>query len=193
MRRVGQEERLKRRSKMNKRTALIHGAFRKVAILTVLLLPVLLFAEEAIDWEIYINMSLEELMNVKVVTASAKSERIADAPANITVITAQEIENRGYRTVTDIFPDLPGVIMISREPTGSVIPIIKGLYGNRRLKIMINGMEVMTTKASFEPFFGTGAIPVSMIERVEFISGPYSSLYGRNTFYRCCKYYYKTG
>ncbi len=49
------------------------------------------------DMEKYSQMSLEELMNVKVVTASLFEENIENAPASVVVITDKQIRENGYR------------------------------------------------------------------------------------------------
>jgi outer membrane receptor for ferrienterochelin and colicin len=127
---------------MNYQKKLCQRLLNKVSILIAFLLPLQLFAQDTAEFDKYFEMSLEEMMNVKVVTASAKSEIIPDAPANIFVITAPEMEKRGYRTLTDLLPDLPGTVVINREPSKTVLPIIRGNHGNNRLKVMINGMEL---------------------------------------------------
>src|SRR3990170_9158942 len=52
------------------------------------------------------ELSLEELMNISVTTATRTSERARDVPARIEVITADQIEQRGYRSLTDVLADL---------------------------------------------------------------------------------------
>jgi len=47
-----------------------------------------------------------ELDNM-VVTASGFSQQIKDAPASISVITREQIENKSYRDVTDALRDVP--------------------------------------------------------------------------------------
>lgn len=51
-----------------------------------------------------------ELDNM-VVTASGFSQQIKDAPASISVITREQIENKSYRDVTDALRDVPGVVV----------------------------------------------------------------------------------
>jgi outer membrane receptor for ferrienterochelin and colicin len=53
------------------------------------------------------DLSLEELLKIKVVTVSSIPEHISEAPGSITVITRNQIRRRGYRNLTDILKDLP--------------------------------------------------------------------------------------
>ncbi len=125
--------------------------------------------------------SIEELIEMKVYTASSKSEKIEDAPANIFIITGAEMQNRGYRTLYDLLPDLPGTTWTSLLGfTTNGTPIIRGISDGKRLKLILNGMSIDPKNG-----FGTGWIdrfPIEGIDRVEFILGPYASVYGRNTF-----------
>jgi len=138
-------------------------------------------AQNKDDFIALLDMSLEELLNVKVITASAKEESAIDAPANIFVINKEQIKERNYRTLTDIFPDLPGVVATNLGPSKNVYYTIRGMFDNRRLKVMINGMDI-NPKSGENLIFGVSRFPVELIEKIEFIIGPYASLYGRNSF-----------
>src|SRR5579863_9457161 len=47
------------------------------------------------------ELALEELLNVKVTTASLHEQSIKDAPASVTVISADDIHKFGYRTLAE--------------------------------------------------------------------------------------------
>ena len=59
-----------------------------------------------------VNLSLEELMNIKVVSASGYLQTPSEAPSTITVITARQISERGYEQLEDVLRDIPGIDMI---------------------------------------------------------------------------------
>ena len=113
--------------------------------------------------------------------ASGREEPVTMAPANVFVITGDEMMARGYRSLFDLLYDLPGVIW--NNQTGNDkngVPVIRGMLEQRRLKLLLNGMQIDEKAGSG---FGWDArLPVEGIEKVEFILGPYSCLYGRNTF-----------
>src|SRR5690348_8641734 len=54
------------------------------------------------------NLSLEELLHVKIVTASKFSQSASDAPSAVTVITRDEIQKYGYRTLADLLQTVRG-------------------------------------------------------------------------------------
>jgi outer membrane receptor protein involved in Fe transport len=53
------------------------------------------------------SATIEDLMNVLVTTASRGPEGIGSAPARVQVVTAAQIERRGYRSLLDVLKDLP--------------------------------------------------------------------------------------
>ncbi|MCP4136636.1 MAG: TonB-dependent receptor [bacterium] len=127
------------------------------------------------------SMSLDQLMNVIIVTASAKKEAAISAPANITVYTGKEMKERGYRTLRDLMKDLPGLSMVGQfDINNSSHPVIRGSDGPKLLKLMINGM-VVDSQNGYGPILAE-RYPIEGIDRVEFILGPYASLYGRNAY-----------
>lgn len=125
---------------------------------------------------------LEELLNTPVIIASKKGEIEFEVPTNIFVISGREMRARGYRTLFDLLQDVPGVINYPHQAGEMFMgtPTVRGSFLPRRLKLMINGMSV-------DPKDGSGTswverFPIEGIRRVEFILGPYASMYGRNTF-----------
>lgn len=126
------------------------------------------------------DLSLEELMNMEIVSASNVKEKQNEAPASILVITAEDIKIRGYRDVVEIFDDLPGVDIsipygdLYMKPywrgmrKGMPSPFLMMIDGNTMNHLWFNWTDVAT------------AIPLSNIERIEIVYGPASSVYGAN-------------
>ncbi|MCU7960539.1 MAG: TonB-dependent receptor [gamma proteobacterium symbiont of Bathyaustriella thionipta] len=103
-----------------------------------------------------------------------------DSPGQVTVLSGEEIIARGYRTVGEAVTLIPGVDM-SISKVGANTPIVRGAGGSRvdisgKLKLLIDGVAVNSALT------GNGAgywdIPVEQIERIEFIRGPGSAVYG---------------
>src|SRR6185503_16509046 len=55
------------------------------------------------------DLSLEDLMNVNIFTASKRWQTIVEAPASISIVTADEIQRYGYRTLAEILRSMRGV------------------------------------------------------------------------------------
>ncbi len=131
------------------------------------------------------QMSLEELLNVQVVTASGgEAEDKSIAAANLVVVSKEEIRTRGWRSLAEVLANTPGLYVVDDLvlPSVGVRGVTGGLRaGSRIIKVMINGHSVI-----FQPdltaLLGPEYIPIECIERVEIAKGPLSSLYGANAF-----------
>jgi outer membrane receptor protein involved in Fe transport len=134
--------------------------------------PAVAWAESpALDEEI----SLESLVDI-VVTATLREQSTLDAPASIQVVNAAEIRARGYRTLKQIMNDVPGFndVADTNEEIGSV----RGVFTSttNKILIMVNGHrmnDLMLGRYNTDQFLGLEAV-----ERIEFIRGPASALYG---------------
>lgn len=119
-----------------------------------------------------------------VVSAAGFEQAAADAPATISVITAQDLQGKFYRDVTDALQDIPG---LSIEGGGggkieSTSVTIRGM-GEAYVLFLVDGRPVGDSSEAYYNGFGGAAHinmlpPVSSIERIEVIRGPMSSLYG---------------
>lgn len=133
------------------------------------------------------QLSLEELMDIKVDTvygASKFQQKVTEAPSSITIITADEIEKYGYRTLSDVLQSVPGFYVTNDRNYSyvGVEGISRPTDYNTHLLIMIDGHRINDNVFN-GAYVGTEAIlDVDLIERVEIIRGPGSSLYGTNAF-----------
>ncbi len=128
------------------------------------------------------DRSLEELMNVKVVSAALHQQDLADAPGDITVVTAAEIRQWGSRTLAEALRYVRG-IYISNDGTGS-FPGIRGfsLPGDflSRIVLMINGHTAQGNIFSSSPDDNDLPVDMDLVERIEILRGASSALYGSN-------------
>jgi len=115
-----------------------------------------------------------------VVTASRAESKIREVPANISIITREEIEEKGARTLTDVFKGEQGVFTRSLlgNPKYSTVDIRGfGETAAQNSLFLIDGRRVNEIDMS-----GTDLmqVPVEMIERIEIYRGPASVMYGDN-------------
>ena len=129
--------------------------------------------------------SLEELMKVQVYSASKHFQNARDAPSSVTVITADEIQKHGYRTLADILGAVRGFYMSydrSYKFAG-----VRG-FGppgdfNTRVLLLVDGHRT-NDNIYDQAMLGTEfLVDVDLIDRVEVVRGPSSSLYGSNAFF----------
>lgn len=125
-------------------------------------------------------LTLEELVNPLVTTASQRSESTRAAPAWIISLSGEELRERGYLELTDLLDDLPSMDVVRpwgdayvrsywrgyRHGVGSpFLLMVDGLIFNH---LWLNESQIMA------------AIPLSNIDRVEVVYGPASAVYGPN-------------
>lgn len=126
------------------------------------------------------NAAEQYLLDTSVVSASGFSQDIKDAPASISVITKEDLENRPVQDIADAISDIPGV-NITRGKTGTYDFTIRG-FGTGYTLVLVDGKRQNTVNGFHENGFSgvdnSYLPPISMIERIEVIKGPASTLYG---------------
>lgn len=132
------------------------------------------------------SLSLEHLMNIDVATVNAASkfdQKTTEAPSYVTVITAEEIEKYGYRTLADVLESVPG-FYVTNDRNYSYVGV-RGLGRqdyNDRVLLLIDGHR-LNDPVYGEALIGTEfPLDIDLIQRVEIIRGPGSALYGTNAF-----------
>jgi outer membrane receptor for ferrienterochelin and colicins len=131
------------------------------------------------------NLNLEDLMNIPVYSASKRIQNSTDAPSSVTVITADEIQKYGYRSLAEILESVRGFYVTYDRDYSFVGVRGFGRLGdsNNRVLVLIDGHRI-NDNVFGEPYLGTEfLVDVDMIDRVEIIRGPSSSLYGADAFF----------
>jgi outer membrane receptor for ferrienterochelin and colicins len=129
--------------------------------------------------------SLEQLGKIKVYSASKHLQPAGDAPSSVTVITADEIQQHGYRTLADVLRTVRGFFVTYDRNYSSV-----GVRGfarpgdfNTRVLLLVDGHR-LNDNVYDEAMIGTEfPVDIDLIQRIEIIRGPVSSLYGSNAFF----------
>ncbi|MDD2741222.1 MAG: TonB-dependent receptor [Rhodocyclaceae bacterium] len=120
----------------------------------------------------------EQTLRDTVVTATMSDHESRTAPASVTVIPRQEIEERNATDLLDIVRGAPGVTLTGRQVGGRKTIALRGLEGKHTLTL-IDGRRISPTDDVVgHSDYQYGWLPVSAIERVEIIRGPMSTLYG---------------
>ena len=125
---------------------------------------------------------LEAQLNQPVNAASKYAEDAAAAPAAVTVLTAGDIRTYGWRTLGEVLNGVRGIYL--RDERIYTYIGVRGFARpgdySSRLLITIDGMRINDN--IYDQSLGGREFPLEagLIERVEFIAGPGSSLYGSN-------------
>lgn len=126
------------------------------------------FAQENLQ-----EFALEDM----VVTASRVPTQKVDTPADISVITKEEIADQNYASASDALRALPGVNVLGSGAKGSSMGQDKILLnGDERVLVLVDGRRMNlgssgNSSADWLP-------PVNAIERIEVLKGGGSALYG---------------
>src|SRR5690349_6298700 len=126
------------------------------------------------------SLSPEQLFNAEVISASRTSESVWEAPAAISVLTANDIERAGVTNIADALRLVPGVDVAQINSSGWAVSV-RGFNSPlaNKLPVLIDGRE------SYDPLFSgvywdVQYSPLEDIERIEVVRGPGASLWGAN-------------
>lgn len=108
-----------------------------------------------------------------------------EAPASVTVITREEIRRFGYRTLAEALSSVAGVFAsYDRNYTYATVRGMSRLGDfNTRILVLVDGRR-LNAPATDAVLLGTdAALDLDLVERIEVMRGPGSTLYGTNSFY----------
>ena len=133
----------------------------------------------------FLDLSLEELMNIKVVTASKRLEDQESAPAVMQVISRTDIRHYGARNLVDVLDRATNLQVVGSNLYPHNRVAIRGVmqtHIDNKILFLINGRplrDALQGGKNMDLYMG---LPVSAIERIEIIRGPGSVIYGTNAF-----------
>src|SRR5688572_12788476 len=139
------------------------------------------------DAELLSNLSMDELLNVRVTSvysASKHEQKIAQAPAAVSIITADDFKKFGYRNLAEALRSVRG-FYAANDRNYSYLGIRgfnrPGDY-NTRVLLMVDGHRMNDNIYDSAQIGAEDFLDVDLIDRVEVIRGPSSSIYGNNAF-----------
>jgi len=126
------------------------------------------------------DLSLEQLSNVEVTSVSRHAESLADAPASIYVITAEDIRRSGATSIPEVLRWAPNLIVARADANQYAISArgFNNVLANKLL-VLIDGRTVYTPLFS-GVFWEAQDVVLEDVERIEVISGPGAALWGAN-------------
>ena len=126
------------------------------------------------------EISLDELVNLKVTSVSKKPENLSHAPAAITVITGEDIRRSGATTIAEALRLAPG-LEVARQDSVSWAISSRGfndIFANKLL-VLVDGRSVYTPLFS-GVYWDVQDTLLEDIDRIEVIRGPGAALWGAN-------------
>lgn len=110
-----------------------------------------------------------------VITGSRTAQTVDQTLTPVSVITREDIEQKQATTFSELLRDVPGVVISNNGGLGKATSIrIRGSEADQVL-VLLDGVKIGSATV------GTAAIehiPVDLIDRIEVVRGPRSSLYG---------------
>ena len=141
------------------------------------------------------ELPIESVLNMEVYSASKFTQKKSDAPTAVTVITAQDIKDYGYRTVADIVQSVRGIYVSTDRNynfAGTRGFSIPG-DANTRVLVLLDGYRLNDATYDQGPLGTEFPVDVDLIERVEYLPGAGSAIYGNNAFFGVINVITKSG
>ncbi len=131
------------------------------------------------------TLNVEDLARVKVYSASRHEEEIRDAPASVSVITAEEIQRYGWRTLGDVLGSLRGFYTsYDRNYTYlGVRGLLRAGDYNSRILLLIDGHRLNDNVYGSAEIGTEFPLDLDLIDHIEVVRGPGSSLFGTNAVF----------
>lgn len=131
------------------------------------------------------RMSLDSLLSVPVDAAARYSQTLADAPASVTILTADQIERYGWRTLDEALQSVRG-FYTSYDRNYSYLGV-RGFSRptdyNNRIVLLLNGHVLNESVYNLVGIGTELGIDLRALERIEVVRGPGSALYGTGAMF----------
>ncbi len=121
-------------------------------------------------------VGLEEI----VITARKRQETLIEVPVAVSVLTSEDIQQRGIQNLSDVALFTPGLSYFDAIQNQLGTPVIRGLSQtnlaspDRNVAVFYGGVYLSNLNAT--------NLEILDVERIEVVKGPQSALYGRNAF-----------
>ncbi len=132
-----------------------------------------------------ISLSLEQLMDVTVSSASRFEQKISKVASAVTVITRDEIQQHGWRTLAEALRSVPG-FYIHNDRNYDYI----GMRGfarpqdfNSRILLLLDDQRINDPLYDQAKVGSEQLLDLDLVERIEVVRGPGSSVYGGNAIF----------
>lgn len=125
------------------------------------------------------KLSLNELLEVEITSASKLEVKVREAPSTVNLITKKQIEAYGWRTLNDILYKLPG-FGPGQDYDRRTVPA-RGLFdswSNNHLLHLVDGVPMNDNL--YGSAYTWDNTPIFWAKNIEIIRGPGSALYGSN-------------
>lgn len=131
------------------------------------------------------DLPMEQLLSMQVYSASKFTQSLSEAPTVASIITAEDIRSFGWRTLGEALASVRGLYVTSDRNyayLGARGFLRPGDY-NTRFLLLIDGYRVNDAVYDQAPIGSDFPLDLELVERIEYVPGAGSSMYGSNAFF----------
>ncbi|MDH4451468.1 MAG: TonB-dependent receptor [Rhodoferax sp.] len=136
------------------------------------------------DPEELTSIPFERLVHAEVLTASRLATQISDSPAAVSIVTAEDIQVLGYKTLADVINGMRGLYTTSDRRYDYLGGRGFGNPGDYagRIMLLIDGYAAQDNVYGQVYIDNSGLLDMALIDRVEYVPGTGSVTYGNGAF-----------
>ncbi|WP_320171696.1 TonB-dependent receptor plug domain-containing protein [Maridesulfovibrio sp.] len=128
------------------------------------------------------NLDLEDLLQVEMVSPSERKQSLEHIAGSYTILTEEDIKRSGATSVPEALRTVPGVL-VTRTDTDKWAIGVRGFSGTFNSKQLI----LVDNRPLTSPYFNgviwsSQDLPIQMVKRIEIVRGPWTSLWGSESF-----------
>jgi iron complex outermembrane receptor protein len=130
------------------------------------------------------DLSIEELLKIKVSVATRQPIASQDAPSNITLFTRTELKVLGIRRLTELMEYIPGFYPMYNPVEGNQSYLLTRGHAQKyasTLLVLYNGQRINEDYTGGINYF-TRFLNLECVDKIEVVRGPGSVVYGSNAF-----------
>ena len=149
-------------------------SYKNIYLSTLLFTAVITFTQNT-----FAQSSDDSRLEEVVVTAQKKEQGLAEVPISITVMSGERMAQLGVTTLEGLSTHVPGLVI--NKGAGEMNIYMRGVGSgankgfSQSITQFIDGMPIM---GGLSTVYGLQGIPTSLIQQVEVIKGPASTLFG---------------
>lgn len=149
----------------------------------VTLCPVASHASNAAEKSPLFTLSLKDLLQIPVSSSTLTPKALKAAPASISILTRSQLDSMPYRYLHEVLNHIPGFQAFRQGEAGDeYYHSVRGRRvgtASREVLILVNGVRL---NRESDNATGVPSMLLANVEKIEFIRGPGSALYGSNAF-----------
>lgn len=136
-----------------------------------------------------ITLRLAPVTETVIVTAADTPLEVQQGNASASLLTSEQLELMQPVTAAEVIRFLPGAVVNAAGRRGSLSSLFVRGGESRYNKVIVDGVPVNDTGGTFD----FGVVPLQEVERVEFVRGASSALYGSDAMTSTVQFFTRTG